>query len=113
MSALSDWLAANGLGQYAETFAANDIELDLLPSLDDADLRELGLSLGHRKRFAQAVASFEAPVSAAPADPEGDRRPVTVLFADITGFTKMSAELGAEYPQSLLEDVLSTFPRAS
>ena len=44
---LRPWLAEIGLEQYAEIFAANDIDLDVLPELSDDDLRELGLSLGH------------------------------------------------------------------
>jgi hypothetical protein len=37
------------LGKYLETFAANDIDIRTLPELNNADLQELGVSLGHRK----------------------------------------------------------------
>jgi hypothetical protein len=43
---LRHWLGKIGLAQLADIFAANDIELDLLPDRSDADLKELGLSLG-------------------------------------------------------------------
>ncbi len=36
------------------------------------------------------------PASAAPAGPEADRRQVTVLFADLTGFTALSERLDPE-----------------
>ena len=54
------WLRALGLEQYSDAFVANDIDLRVLPHLTEADLRELGLSLGHRRILMAAVAgSFE------------------------------------------------------
>ena len=47
------WLQRIGLEQLAETFAANDIDLDVLPELTDEDLKELGLSLGHPQAAAR------------------------------------------------------------
>ena len=43
------WLEQIGLAQHAEAFAANDIDLDVLPELSDEDLKELGLSLGPQR----------------------------------------------------------------
>jgi hypothetical protein len=40
------WLAEQGLGHHAETFAQNGIAADILRELTDADLKELGLNLG-------------------------------------------------------------------
>ena len=34
MSAVRDWLEAIGLGQYADAFEANDIDMDLLKQVD-------------------------------------------------------------------------------
>ena len=45
------WLAQQGLGHHAEAFAENGIAGDVLPDLTDADLKELGLNLGDRKRL--------------------------------------------------------------
>ena len=42
------WLNSLGLGQYAQDFADNAIDLETLPHLSDDDLTELGLPLGHR-----------------------------------------------------------------
>jgi SAM domain (Sterile alpha motif) len=53
-SALRHWLARLGLAQYRERFEADDIDLDLLPSLSELDLEKLGVSMGHRKRLLQA-----------------------------------------------------------
>ncbi len=54
------WLESQGLGRYAEAFAANDIDLSLLPDLTDADLQALGVtSLGHRKKLLAAIAGLK------------------------------------------------------
>ena len=54
------WLAGLGLAQYAELFAANDIDASLLGTLADGDLKDLGISsLGHRRRLLQAIASLD------------------------------------------------------
>jgi len=43
---LRPWLAEIGLEQHAEIFAANDIDLDVLPELSDEDLKEQGCRWG-------------------------------------------------------------------
>ena len=40
-----------GLGDFYDMLAANDIDVGTIGELTEADLRELGLSLGQRKRF--------------------------------------------------------------
>ena len=46
---IRQWLAECGFGKYAEAFAKNDIGLDILPELTDADLERLGVaSFGDR-----------------------------------------------------------------
>lgn len=54
-----------------------------------------------------------SPVAATAAAPEkeraaGERRQVTVLFADLTGFTKLSQDLGAEETHTLLNQYFET-----
>src|SRR5712692_6761218 len=97
---LSLWLAKIGLGHHAETFAANDIDLDVLPELSDEDLKELGLSLGHRRRLQRALAerTSERVVDAAPEPPSRDaeRRQLTVLFCDLVGSTELSRRFDPE-----------------
>ena len=42
------WLERHGLGQYAEAFASNDVDAEVLRTLTADDLKELGVvSLGH------------------------------------------------------------------
>jgi class 3 adenylate cyclase/tetratricopeptide (TPR) repeat protein len=103
---IGQWLDALGLGQYARAFAENDIDLEVLPQLSDADLKELGvLSLGHRKRVLAAIAGTwgvaqstaqSSAQSTTPAAPSGERRQVTILFADLCGFTALSQALDPE-----------------
>ena len=69
------WLEGHDLGQYAEVFASNDIDAEVLCTLTADDLKELGIaSLGHRKKLLAAIAGLDAPapkrqpaLSAAPA----------------------------------------------
>ena len=59
MSAVRDWLEAIGLGQYAVTFDANDIDMELLPQIDDQLLKDIGVSsAGHRLRLRDAIAKL-------------------------------------------------------
>jgi class 3 adenylate cyclase/tetratricopeptide (TPR) repeat protein len=114
MNGIAKWLADVGLAHHATAFVDNDIDLDVLPHLTEADLKELGLSLGDRKRalaaiqrLATAPVSDDPPVPAPaeppPAAPAGARRQVTVLFADLSGFTELTARLDAEEVHAMLQ----------
>lgn len=51
-----DWLTQNGFAEYVAAFEQQRIDLQLLPTLSDADLHALGMTpLGDRKRFMAAV----------------------------------------------------------
>ena len=55
MDQLLDWLTLNQLEKYADILQQNDItSVDLLIELSEDDIKELGFSLGDRKRFAIA-----------------------------------------------------------
>ena len=103
--AIQRWLTAIGLGSLAETFEENDIDLQIVPDLNEEDLRELGLTLGQRKRLlraAQALGSLDEAgdsSKSAPAPGErvpAERRHLTVMFCDIVGSTVLSERLEAE-----------------
>jgi SAM domain (Sterile alpha motif) len=51
MQVLRDHLVKLGLGQYAQRFAENDISFSVLPDLADQDLKDIGVSLGHRRQL--------------------------------------------------------------
>jgi predicted ATPase len=76
MRGIADWLAEIGLAKYQTVFADNEIDWSLLPKLTEADLKELGLPLGPRKKLLEAVANLTAmPTSAAAQRPrEAERR---------------------------------------
>ena len=75
MPSIEDWLNGLGLGKYCKIFAENDVDLRALPHLNDADLQELGVSLGHRKVMLAAIAELRpaAPAEIEP-EPEQERR---------------------------------------
>lgn len=52
--------------------------------------------------IAEDYAAATETTSAA-ADPQGDRRPVTVLFCDLVGYTRLSSVLAPEEVHALLE----------
>jgi class 3 adenylate cyclase/predicted ATPase len=115
MDDLQSVLGELGLEQYAATFAANDVDLAALLLLEDADLKELGLSLGHRRKLLRGLAArAEGPrradgrAAAATLDHartvplQSERRHLTVLFIDIVGSTALGATLDPEEMRGIL-----------
>ena len=107
------WLRSLGLGEYAEAFARNHVDATLLGALTAEDLKDLGVaSVGHRKRLLAAIAELsrgggiEARRVAVGGEPasltEAERRQVTVLFADLSGYTRLSSKLDAEELHQLM-----------
>ena len=129
MKSFPEWLRESGLERYATVFAENDIDFSNARALSEADLRELGLTLGHRKNFLRALAALEAsiparladPIAAAPTpapavdlrpstaaarpDEEGERRQLAVLFCDMVGFTELASRVDPE----ILRDVIRSY----
>ena len=108
---VTTWLNELGLGAYAPAFADNDIDAKTLPQLTAEDLKDIGVSsVGHRRQLLDAIAALAEDAAAAPAeraDPAApslaaEKRQVTILFADLSGFTKISGDLGAEDTHVLL-----------
>ena len=112
---IGEWLEGLGLGRYTEAFAENYIYADVLPLLTNDDLKDLGIvAVGHRRKLLDAIASLPgrenlpAEDIVEPEEPsaevrrEGERRQVTVLFADISGYTKLSAAIDAEEAHGIL-----------
>ncbi|HUF86710.1 MAG TPA: AAA family ATPase, partial [Thermohalobaculum sp.] len=115
---MTAWLKRLGLDRYAGVLAENDVDLEVLPQLSDADLRELGLSLGHRRKLLTALR--EAPTVPAPAeaaehtgrpehaepealaDEQAERRQLSILFCDLAGSTELSQRLDPEELRALI-----------
>jgi class 3 adenylate cyclase len=109
------WLAELGLAQYADAFERDDVDIAVLPDLTEADLQQLGVSLGHRKRILAALRALNGGVAAIDRPQnqsaphavesltwEGERRQVTVLFCDLVGSTALSNRLDPEEYRKVL-----------
>ena len=130
MQQIADWLDKLGMSEYAQRFAENDVDISVLPHLSDQDLKELGVSLGHRRKMLAAIAksddtsaapepvpasASQAPaVAAAPPIPDtvGERRHVTVLFCDLVDSTGIAAKLDAEEWRDLVGAYLNAASNA-
>jgi hypothetical protein len=64
---ITDWLQNLGMSEYARRFIENDIDVSVLSHLTDQDLKELGVSLGHRRKILAAIA--ELALGAVPPSP--------------------------------------------
>ena len=103
------------MSEYAERFAENDIDPSVLRDLTDQDLKELGVSLGHRRKMLRAIAELAGAVPASPqpalAEPKpqdtAERRQVTVMFSDLVGSTALSARMDPED----LREVISAYQK--
>jgi class 3 adenylate cyclase/tetratricopeptide (TPR) repeat protein len=96
MMGIAEWLVQLGLGRYASAFAANDIDWRVLPKLTADDLKELGVTLGHRKLLLDAIAELKSAEPSFTAAPEGERRFLTVMFCDLVGSTALADAMDAE-----------------
>ena len=114
MQQIADWLKTLGMSEYAERFAESDIDTSVLRDLTDQDLKELGVSLGHRRKMLRAIAELAgaAPTSPQPALTEpkpqdAERRQVTVMFSDLVGSTALSTRMDPED----LREVISAYQK--
>ena len=126
MRQIAEWLAKIGLERYTPAFIDNDIDVEVLRYLTDADLEKIGVSLGHRRKLLAAIAELgggaatpaqppselnkqeaaerrePTPTTVAPPPPSasaevaGERRYLTVMFCDLVGSTGIAAQLDAE-----------------
>ena len=66
MQDIANWLKAVCLGEYAQRFADNAIDLSVIRDLTEQDLKDLGVLLGHRRKILRAIA--ELPAAPAPTE---------------------------------------------
>jgi class 3 adenylate cyclase/tetratricopeptide (TPR) repeat protein len=114
VSTIAEWLASLGLSEYAQRFAENGIDLDVLQHLTDQDLKDIGVVLGHRRKMLAAIARVAGAVAspaAPPPEPKpqdtAERRQITVLFSDLVGSTALSARMDPED----LREVISAYQK--
>jgi class 3 adenylate cyclase/tetratricopeptide (TPR) repeat protein len=118
------WLEGMGLGQHVDAFSDEDIDFQSIDYLTEDDLKELGLSIGHRRKLLAAIAARQeipkhksssekrAPLvaqSSPTVEPgHAERRQLTVMFCDLVGSTPLSRQLDPEE----LRDVLRRYHNA-
>lgn len=129
MSEFSDWLGKLGLERYISIFEENGIDSRALPYLTEEDLKEMQVLLGHRRILLAGINALESGLHQN--DPSGggnrpdedlvsqsdtsslqgdaadeqrgaERRQVTILFADLAGYTRLSNALDAEEVHQIL-----------
>lgn len=129
---IDKWLTGLGLSQYIDAFRENDVDSRIVPLLTNDDLKELGVSLGHRKLILAAIQGLsnasatpktrsaeaggdtgasETGVSGSGADTTdkptsvaaAERRHLTVLFTDLVGSTELTNRLDPEDMRALLQ----------
>ena len=110
MKGIAEWLASIGLGEYAQRFAENAIDLSVVRDLTEQDLKDLGVLLGHRRKILRALLELEgaapAPTVTA-AEPvlrdKAERRHLTVMICDLVGSTALSGRLDPEDMRAVID----------
>ena len=59
MRDIAEWLEELGLGEYVEAFAENRIDADVLPTLTNDDLKDIGVvAVGDRRKMLNAITAL-------------------------------------------------------
>jgi hypothetical protein len=121
MQQIAEWLEKLGMSEYAQRFAQNDIDIEVLSELTDSDFDRLGVSIGHRRKMMRGIRELaSSSVSPSPNRPTSavtaaqaarwdtaERRQVTVIFSDLVGSTALSACMDPED----LREVISAYQK--
>ena len=113
---VSDWLQKLGHERFVPEFVANEIDGEVLSTLDISDLVAMQIPVGPAKKILRSISALDSqdeqpPSALAPSDVlsddaanavsnpmlhDADRRQVTVMFCDMVGSTALSAQLDPE-----------------
>jgi len=106
MMSVREWLRELHLERHADAFEAQEIDLETLPELSDADLKDMGLPIGPRRKVLKAIRESGSElrlIDQAQVAPlvtthalAAERRQLTVLFCDLVGSTALSERLDPE-----------------
>src|SRR5260370_42419406 len=107
------WRDGWGRQQLGPRLADRDIDFDALKCLTEGDLKELGLTMGLRRRLLHAIEEglrrpaaelvSPAPGGPAPSANQGaERRQLTILFSDLAASTELASRLDPEEMSVLL-----------
>jgi class 3 adenylate cyclase len=112
---IAQWLEKLGMSEYVHRFTEHNVDVSVLGDLSDQDLKELGVSIGHRRKILAAIRELagvrptapEAATTAPDLHKAAERRQVTVLFSDLGGSTELSGRMDPED----LHEVISAYNR--
>ncbi len=117
MPDIADWLGGLGLSAYVNTFVENDVDLEALPHLTDAMLKEMGLSIGARAKIIAGIEAYKAKTDAVDGstgsghaataesprlDSKAQRRNLTVMFCDLVGSSALAQAMDPEELRTLI-----------
>lgn len=118
VSDIRAWLESIGLAQHASVFIDNDVDLDALPHLTEAMLKEMGLSIGVRAKVMAGIKALkDEPLTSGGASEEdagaslderprgardAERRHLTVMFCDLVGSTALAEAMDPEDLRALI-----------
>jgi hypothetical protein len=80
MQQIADWLEKLGMSEYAQRFAENDVDIEVLGDLTDADFDRLGVSIGHRRKLLKAIAVGVPTAPEAPPSVRSSSEPASFLY---------------------------------
>jgi len=124
MSDIRQWLQSLDLGEYADAFEENRVDLSLILDLDHTVLKEIGVTvIGDRIRILKAAQNAGSgtdthrnesihasrPSLQVHSGSEAERRHLTVLFCDLVDSTALSESMDPEQ----YRDVLTTYQSAA
>ena len=84
VSGIGDWLRSAGLAKYAARFEEEEITLEVLPHLTEADLSALGLPIGPRRALLVQLERMRAAPEVLSADPIASPAPRSPPPAPVT-----------------------------
>ncbi len=102
MDRLDEWLGSIGLPNYLQLFHEHAVDFSVLPELSEADLKDMGIPLGHRRKLLRAISELAETAmtdfssSSRQSRDAAERRQLTVLFCDMVGSTALSVQLDPE-----------------
>jgi hypothetical protein len=80
MKDIAEWLTSLDLGEYAQRFADNAVDLSVIRDLTEQDLKDMGVLLGHRRKILRTIAELDgvapSPTESMSRD-EAERRHLT------------------------------------
>ncbi|WP_209597109.1 adenylate/guanylate cyclase domain-containing protein [Ruegeria sp. HKCCSP351] len=107
---ISKVLQLADLENHATLFRQEGVDDDILDELTDPELRDLGLTVGERKRFRKAQARLKSEEASTRQElrSEAERRQLTLVFCDLVGSTQLAQRYDPEDLMQIMNLYLDT-----